>query len=159
MEFHFVTLDAFLIIVMEVRLVLNLQSLPAFASQSLRLQACTITSGLFSPSLCICACGYINLCFSIWRPEVNVGCHFLSFSTFFFETQGLFLYMKLTYWLYWLMSKPLGFFCLWMPVLGLEVYVAVIGFYVGARDPNSGSCACIASTLPSKPPSYPAMLH
>lgn len=117
-----------------------------------------LTYNIFSFSVCMCMWVYIPVHVHMEEARVNVGC-LLSFSTFFLETGslaecGACLLARLAG------EQAPGFSCLWMPVLwfqGLCCYA--LGFMWVWGSPNSGSCARIASTSASEPPSYPVILH
>jgi hypothetical protein len=72
----------------------------------------------------------------------------LSYFTICFETEySSSLNLKLISGLDWLASEPLGSFCIYLSVLGLQTHSTMSGF-LHARDLNSGLYACVTSTLP-----------
>lgn len=81
------------------------------------------------------------------RSEVNTKCLLKHSLPYFFKQAKS---LNLTSQLDWLPSKSLRSSCLCLPVLGLQASATVLGFYMSAKDLNSGPGACKESALPTK---------
>lgn len=101
---------------------------------------------------CMCVC-LSSPTMHLWRPEVNIKCLHLSFSTLFLRP-GLFLALALAF-LARLASQwdPDFLWCPYSPALRL--WMPQYRILVGAGDPNLGLDSCTASSLPVLPSPHP----
>lgn len=98
--------------------------------------------------MCVWVCVCMSMCGNVCTCVKDKGQHRMSCFIALHDIvlNSLSLNLQLIVSPGWLSSMLLGPICLWVPVLEDYKHVFMCSAFIGARNPNSGPCACEADT-------------